>query len=261
MQGKEAVVFRGYRGGVAVQVDRDASFGDVVEALRRKLAAAENFFQGGSVRLEMGERDPDQVEARVLRELVRAYGLTVVDDEEDTPGRGTNGRSLQKGAGASASGVRAAGGFSGSAGSGAAGANAAGGSGLSALVGGLYGALGSERSGGEPVGEPCLLVRRTLRSGQRLQFDGSVVILGDVNPGAEVVCTGHVVVMGALRGVVHAGARGDMDARVIALRLQPTQLRIAHLISRPPDEQMPSPSGPEVALVQDERIQIEAYVP
>ena len=242
MQGKEAVVFRGYRGGVAVQVDRDAPFGDVVEALRRKLASAENFFQGGSVRIELGDREPDEVERRVLRELFRAYGLTVVDDDGPPPRRSTNGTTSPR---------------SGAAGGGARGAGFAG-SGSS--LAGLHGTLGADRSG-DGIGEPCLLVRRTLRSGQRLEYDGSVVILGDVNPGAVVVCTGHVVVMGALRGVVHAGARGDTDARVIALRLQPTQLRIAHYISRPPDDQMPSPTGPEVALVQDERIQIEAYVP
>ncbi|HEY8418265.1 MAG TPA: septum site-determining protein MinC [Limnochordales bacterium] len=244
MQGKEAVVFRGYRGGVAVQVDRDAPFGDVVEALRRKLASAENFFQGGSVRIEMGDREPDEVERRVLRELFRAYGLTVVDDDAPSPRRGANGTAARPAA----------------AGSGARGAGAAGFAGSGSSLAGLQGTLGADR-GGDSIGEPCLLVRRTLRSGQRLEYDGSVVILGDVNPGAVVVCTGHVVVMGALRGVVHAGARGDTDARVIALRLEPTQLRIAHYISRPPDDQVPSPNGPEVALVQDERIQIEAYVP
>jgi len=243
MQGREAVVFRGDRGGVSVLVNRDAPLGDVVEALRRKLQSAENFFQGGSVRIELGERAADEVEQRVLRELFRAYGLTVLDDQEGTPRREGNGRAQRAPAAASARGRSGAGGSSATA------------------LGGLFGTFGSERSGADAAGEPCLLVRRTLRSGQRLEFDGSVVILGDVNPGAVVVCTGHVVVMGALRGVVHAGAAGDTDARVVALRLQPTQLRIAHYISRPPDDQQPSPSGPEVALVQDERIQIEAYVP
>src|SRR5690606_6382351 len=109
--------------------------------------------------------------------------------------------------------------------------------------------------------ERCLLAQRTPRSGQRVEYDGSVVILGDVNPGAAVVSTGHVVVMGALRGVVRAGAVGDVPARVTSLRLQPTQLRIAQYLSRPPDGHQPHPTGPEMALVVDERIQIEQYVP
>ena len=59
---------------------------------------------------------------------------------------------------------------------------------------------------------PTLLVRRTLRSGQRVRFDGNVVVLGDVNPGAEITARGDIVVMGWIRGLAHAGADGD-DAR------------------------------------------------
>ncbi len=238
MQGKEAVVFKGNRGGVSVQVDRDAPLGAVVDELRRKLSAAENFFQGASVRIELGERPPDPVEQRVLRELIQAHGLSVVDDTGATPPRAVNGHVPRPHADGAGGGARGQAG---------------------PAIGG--GALAPERGGHDGAGEPCLLVRRTLRSGQRLEFDGSVVVLGDINPGAVVVASGNVVVFGSLRGVVHAGARGDTDARVIALRLQPTQLRIAHLISRSPDGQVPGPSGPEMALVQDERIQIEAYVP
>ncbi|MBC7106160.1 MAG: septum site-determining protein MinC, partial [Firmicutes bacterium] len=77
------------------------------------------------------------------------------------------------------------------------------------------------------VDDQTILVRRTLRSGQRLCYNGNVVILGDVNPGAEVVAAGNVIVMGVLRGVVHAGANGNEEAVVLAFRLRPTQLRIA----------------------------------
>ena len=94
-----------------------------------------------------------------------------------------------------------------------------------------------------------LLVKRTIRSGQRLHYDGNVVVMGDVNPGAEVVCTGDILVLGSLRGVAHAGAEGKTDAIVFAFRLEPTQLRIAHVISRAPDEKLPQPQGPEIARV------------
>ena len=109
--------------------------------------------------------------------------------------------------------------------------------------------------------EPTLLHKRTLRSGQRVNFDGNVVVLGDVNPGAVITCSGDIVVMGTLRGVAHAGAQGNLRSTVVAFRLEPTQLRIAHLISRAPDGVVQHPAGPEVALVKDESIQVAAYTP
>jgi septum site-determining protein MinC len=110
------------------------------------------------------------------------------------------------------------------------------------------------------VGEDnTLLVRRTIRSGQRLHYDGNVVVMGDVNPGAEIVCTGDILVLGSLRGVAHAGVEGKVDATVFAFRLEPTQLRIAHVISRAPDEKLPQPSGPEIARVVENSIQLSVY--
>ncbi|NMB21012.1 MAG: septum site-determining protein MinC [Firmicutes bacterium] len=104
-----------------------------------------------------------------------------------------------------------------------------------------------------------LLVRRTIRSGQRLHYDGNVVVMGDVNPGAEIICTGDILVLGSLRGVAHAGAEGKVDATVFAFRLEPTQLRIAHVISRAPDEKLPQPEGPEIARVVENSIQLSVY--
>ena len=76
-----------------------------------------------------------------------------------------------------------------------------------------------------------------------------------------VTCTGDIIVLGALRGLAHAGAEGDEKAIVMAFRLEPTQLRIAHHISRAPDEAGPRPEGPEIARVKNDMILIEAYVP
>ena len=78
----------------------------------------------------------------------------------------------------------------------------------------------------------CLFVERTLRSGKSVQFDGHVVVLGDVNPGAEIIASGNIAVLGSLRGVAHAGATGERKASVSAYHLAPTQLRIADLVTR-----------------------------
>lgn len=107
--------------------------------------------------------------------------------------------------------------------------------------------------------ENTILIRRTLRSGQKFYFDGNVVVLGDVNPGAEVVATGNVIIMGQMRGVVHAGAEGDESAMVMAFRLLPTQLRIANHITRPPDDDVADIALPEVARIKNNVVTIESY--
>lgn len=107
--------------------------------------------------------------------------------------------------------------------------------------------------------DKTLLLRRTLRSGQKIHYYGNVVVFGDVNPGAEILCSGDILVLGALRGVAHAGYEGNSEATVFALCLEPTQLRIANYISRSPDEKLPHPTGPELARVTENVIQISAY--
>jgi len=107
------------------------------------------------------------------------------------------------------------------------------------------------------VPSSTLYHRGTLRGGQSLQQLGSLVVVGDVNPGAELVATGDIVVFGALRGTAHAGAQGDAKARVFALELAPTQLRIATLIAT--DDGARRPREPEVAFVEGGRITLAPY--
>jgi septum site-determining protein MinC len=93
----------------------------------------------------------------------------------------------------------------------------------------------------------------TLRGGQSLAQVGNIVVVGDVNPGAELLATGDILVFGALRGVAHAGAQGDAAARIYALDLSATQLRIAACIAADAGE---ATSQPEVAFVRDGKIVI-----
>ncbi len=96
-------------------------------------------------------------------------------------------------------------------------------------------------------GEQAMLVHRTLRSGNKVSFQGHVVVLGDVNPGAEVVASGSIIIWGKLRGTIHAGAEGDEAAMVCALDMMPMQLRIADLISISPVKK--GKSSPEVVRI------------
>jgi septum site-determining protein MinC len=108
------------------------------------------------------------------------------------------------------------------------------------------------KEGEEPVIEG-LVVRRTLRSGQSLRHPSHIVVIGDVNPGAEIVAGGDIVVWGRVRGVVHAGALGDEATVICALDLAPTQLRIAGHIARSPEERRRNPA-PEMASVREGKI-------
>ncbi len=98
----------------------------------------------------------------------------------------------------------------------------------------------------------------TLRGGQALHHVGNIVVVGDVNPGTELVATGDVLVFGRLLGVAHAGAQGDDQARVYALHLQATQLRIATSIAVDEETRRAS-AEPEVAFVRDGRIVIAPF--
>jgi septum site-determining protein MinC len=106
-------------------------------------------------------------------------------------------------------------------------------------------------------GEAALLVRRTLRSGYRLQYSGHVVVIGDVNPGAEIIAGGNVLVWGRLRGVVHAGAEGNDQAVVCALDLSPTQLRIAGQIATTPQRR--GKAQPEMAQLKNGHVTAMAW--
>ncbi|GAC1389115.1 MAG: hypothetical protein NVSMB31_04510 [Vulcanimicrobiaceae bacterium] len=96
----------------------------------------------------------------------------------------------------------------------------------------------------------------TVRGGQSLHHVGNLVVMGDVNPGSELVASGDIVVFGSLRGVAHAGAQGDRTARVYALELAATQLRIATFIAADDAARKGHSPGAEVACVLDERITI-----
>jgi septum site-determining protein MinC len=104
-----------------------------------------------------------------------------------------------------------------------------------------------------------ILARGTLRSGQVIRHPGHVVVIGDVNAGAEVIAGGDIVIWGRLRGTVHAGATGDDQTIVCALDLAPTQLRIGKHIARPPEGKPRRRTIPEVASVQEGKIIVEAW--
>lgn len=102
----------------------------------------------------------------------------------------------------------------------------------------------------------ALVIRNTCRSGMRVVSDTDCVVLGDVNPGAEVIAVGDVIIFGNLRGVAHAGADGDRSARIWALSIEPSQIRIADIVAVPPRGGKPTPKRFEIAEIQDNLIEV-----
>lgn len=102
-------------------------------------------------------------------------------------------------------------------------------------------------------------LRKTIRSGQSINYSGNVVIIGDVNPGAEIFAAGNIVVLGALKGHAHAGFGGNDKAIIAAFSLQPEILQIADIMTRSPDDGV-KPQFPEVAKVKDNNIIVEPYL-
>ena len=98
----------------------------------------------------------------------------------------------------------------------------------------------------------------SLRNGQKIEFDGSLVIVGDVNPGAEIKASGNIIVLGQLKGMAHAGCKGMADAFIAAVYMAPVQLRIADIITRFPEENKKGPKPPEYAFIQQGQIFVMA---
>lgn len=99
-------------------------------------------------------------------------------------------------------------------------------------------------------------VVKMIRSGQIMEITGDLLLIGDVNPGAKVVATGNIYVMGVLRGVAHAGVNGNTSAFIAASKMEPTQLMIADIVSRAPDEFHEMNHEMEYAYVDKEMNQI-----
>ena len=100
-----------------------------------------------------------------------------------------------------------------------------------------------------------LYLQTTLRSGAEIRHPGTVVVMGDLNPGSSVVADGDILVWGRLRGITHAGASGNQNSQIMALQMEPTQLRIADWVARAPEAALDQ-FYPEIAYIAADGIQI-----
>ncbi|MGI6129259.1 MAG: septum site-determining protein MinC [bacterium] len=224
--GKEETVFKGTRDGLLIILHEQSEFKQVVDGLKAKLEAARGFFQGAQVIVDPGNRKLTSRQKKTLSKLINSQvGLTLkgfTTDKESSVAKEVPGKEETH--------------------------------------------IKSEEqdqhlfqnSLGQASPLPVTFIDRNLRCGQQVNFTGHVVVIGDVNPGAEIVAHGNVVVIGALRGLVHAGVGGDQQAFVAAFRLEPSQLRIAGVFTRAPDEDArPQGDRPEIARLRGGNVVVE----
>jgi len=219
-ENSDYVSIKGLRQGLLVAL-AGGDWESCVEALTARLNDNPQFFSGGKIALDFGSQHISQDQLREILDLLDQHQVQVwalLSQDPDTR------RAAQD-------------------------------AGLAAAIETPQ-PQGSDAaaSTAEFVATDGLMRRRTLRSGQSLRHPGHIVVIGDVNPGAEVIAGGDIVVWGRLKGVVHAGALGNEGAVICALDLSPTQLRIARYIARSPEE-YPQETSPEMALVREGQIE------
>lgn len=252
---KNIVMFKRGRDAILIILDPDASFESIKTALLSKVGEASRFFGGSSSAISFVGRELAEVEEEELLEILAEKAnldITVVlhGDSKDT-GDGQVGR---RPAASKLSIVRDN--------------NSSETAKVQPpnrpTVGSLVNLAASVVSNENVQKQEFNLLEHnvkfqqgSLRSGQIIRYRGSVVVLGDVNPGAEILAEGNVIVLGNLKGIVHAGCMGDDRCFIAALNLRPSQLRIADKITYMPSESKNAWGGtPQYAFISDGQIYI-----
>jgi septum site-determining protein MinC len=221
-----SIAIKGTRNGLLLTLEPETPFGDLLNALAERLAEAPAFFRGASLTVDTSRRKLRVSERIQLENLLAYYQMSVTSLEKATQAREAKTITLPLSESSSDPGTTQE--------------------------------TGQARRDARDS-DDTLFLRRTIRSGQAIHHHSNIVVLGDVNPGAEIVAGGDIIVWGVLRGMVHAGYPDNQNAVVCSLLLSPVQLRIAHLLSRPPEgfEALPRP---EVAAIRHGQIVVETWV-
>lgn len=223
------ISIKGTRNGLLLTLEPGTPFSDLLNALADRLAESPAFFRGASLTVDTSQRALRLSERIQLEDLLAHYQMSVTPLERQTGRQGEAKKTITLP--------------------------------LPDPSHTTYDAtkeMGAmQRDARES--DDTLFLRRTVRSGQAIHHHSNVVILGDVNPGAEIVAGGDIIVWGVLRGMVHAGYPDNEGALVCSLQLAPVQLRIAHLLSRPPEGFEAQPR-PEVATIRQGQIVVETWV-
>ncbi len=222
------IAIKGIKDGLLINLSPTEGWQNIIDALANRIDEQESFFRGARITVDVGERPVPKYELSSLKALLerRSLQLAVVLSDSQTTIDSAQSLDLK-----------------------------------TSIQGHIPGREFNETLpiNPEEEGTTGVMLRRTLRSGRTVHSRGHVVVFGDVNPGAKIIATGDIIVWGKLRGTVHAGAEGNVDSIVCALKMSPNQLRIAqYIVTSPPDNQQ-TPVRPEVAYVRNNQIVVESW--
>ena len=224
-----SVELKGYLGGLRLIIDSDASIAEIELAIKQRLANLGDSLTGTTVKIEQLNRSLSPEDVSYFYSLMqREYGLAppYTDEEIVASSQLTSPSAKQPIRGIPANPPNTS----------------------------IYHESLSEEK------EKAEFIRHTLRSGQVERFlEGNIVVIGDVNPGAEVTASGDIIILGNLRGIAHAGALGNIAATVIAMNMEPTQLRIGNVITRPPSRKHRRKPVMEVARIKQGNVIVEDF--
>jgi len=218
----DLISIKGGREGLWMRLDDTAEWAALLAQLERQLLQNRSFFTGAKLTLDVGDRAMSAVQLGEMLGLMQQHGVAA--------------EALSANARESRNAARAAG--------------------LTARPLPRYPDAASGSPGVANESE-ALLITRTVRSGQVVRHSGHLTLIGDVNPGGELIAGGSILVWGRLKGFVHAGALGNAEALVCAIELRPTQLRIADQIATAPKSG--GPLSPEVARIDGGQIVVEPW--
>jgi len=253
------IAIKGTRNGLLLTLEPDTSFSTLLQALAERLAEAPSFFQGASLSVDTSRRSLLVSERLQLEDLLARYYMSIVPLEQ-APSSHKEVRTitlpLEEVSPVSRppssntpivdfTQLREA-------------RESRQGQDNSSFVQGEVEPRNTRETRDPRESDDTLFVRRTIRSGQAIRHHSNVIVLGDVNHGAEIIAGGDIIVWGVLRGMVHAGYPDNQNALVCSLLLSPVQLRIAHLLSRPP-EGFEAQALPEIASIKEGRIIVETW--
>lgn len=228
------IAIKGTRNGLLLTLEPETAFSDLLNALADRLAEAPAFFHGASLSVDTSRRNLRVSERTQLEALLAYYHMSMAPYAASTTTPQTPSGLLTE---------------------------------QISVPTPMPPEIALPSAAESPIAvtrdfredSDTLFLRRTVRSGQAIHHPSNVVVLGDVNAGAEIVAGKDVIVWGVLRGMVHAGYPDNDSAMVCSLLLAPVQLRIAHLLSRPPEGVEVQPR-PEVATIRSGQIVVEAWV-
>jgi len=218
----DIVSIKGTRNGLLILLDPSHEFEDIKKTLLSKLELSRGFFKGAIFTLSQGQQEIPADQKDELEGICLQYGLI------PNPDKAASKKTEE----------------------------------IASIIADISkpARKNTHAPAQTDIGEAALMVRRSLRSGQRVVHKGHIIVLGDVHQGAEVISGGNVVVIGSCRGIVHAGAEGNKSAFVVARKLDPTTLSIAER-RLSPEGSKSIPNDCQIAKLSGQNFVFEKYQP